>query len=85
MQTIIFLPVKPLSPFGPPITNLPVGFTYIFVFLLIVALFSIKVVRQAEVYIIERLGKYCKTWGTGIHMLVPFIDRVAVENTCKTS
>ena len=29
MSTIIFLPVKPLSPSGPPITKFPVGFTYI--------------------------------------------------------
>ena len=29
VSTIIFLPVKPVSPKGPPVTNLPVGFTYI--------------------------------------------------------
>ena len=54
----------------------PVG---IVVILLIIVIANIRIVPQTQSYIIERLGKYCKTWGTGIHMLVPFIDRVAVD------
>ncbi len=54
----------------------PVG---IVVILLIIVIANVRIVPQTQSYIIERLGKYCKTWGTGIHMLIPFIDRVAVD------
>ena len=54
----------------------PVG---IVVILLIIVIANIRIVPQTQSYIIERLGKYCKTWGTGIHMLIPFIDRVAID------
>ena len=51
----------------------------IVVILLIIVISNVRIVPQTQAYIIERLGKYCKTWGTGIHMLIPFIDRVAVD------
>ena len=54
----------------------PVG---IVVILLIIVIANIRIVPQTQSYIIERLGQYCKTWGTGIHMLIPFIDRVAID------
>ena len=37
----------------------------------------IKVVPQAQAYVVERLGAYQGTWGVGIHFKVPIIDRVA--------
>lgn len=40
---------------------------------------GIKIVPQTQAYVVERLGKYYKTWGTGVHFLVPFIDRIAVD------
>ena len=40
----------------------------------------IKIVSQTNAYVIERLGKYQKTWRTGVHFLIPFIDRIAVDN-----
>jgi regulator of protease activity HflC (stomatin/prohibitin superfamily) len=46
------------------------------VIFIIIALSSIRVVRQSEAVIVERLGRYHTTWNTGIHWLVPFIDRV---------
>ena len=42
-------------------------------FLLLVM--SIRIVRQATAVVVERLGKYKKTMDTGIHMVIPFIDR----------
>ena len=39
--------------------------------------------RQTEKYIVERLGGYHTTWGTGIKMLVPFVDRVAYRISMK--
>ena len=43
---------------------------------LVIALKSIKVVRQAEVYIIERLGKFHKIADAGLTIIVPFFDHV---------
>ena len=46
------------------------------VFILIVAFKTIKVVRQSEVYIIERLGRFHKVADAGLTIIVPFIDKV---------
>lgn len=46
------------------------------VIVLIIAFMSIKVVRQAEVYIIERLGKFHKIADAGLTIIVPFFDHV---------
>ena len=46
------------------------------VIILFVAYKTIKIVRQSEVYIIERLGKFHKVAGAGLTIIVPFIDRV---------
>ncbi len=37
---------------------------------------NIRIVPQAQAYVIERLGTYHATWSTGLHMTVPFIDRI---------
>ena len=46
------------------------------VIILIIAFKTIKVVRQAEVYIIERLGKFHKIADAGLTIIVPFFDHV---------
>ncbi len=46
------------------------------VLLIIFAFFSVKIVRQSEVYIIERLGKFHKVADAGITIIIPFIDHV---------
>jgi len=38
---------------------------------------NIHVVPQARAYVIERLGGYHATWGTGVHFKIPFVDRIA--------
>ena len=43
----------------------------------------IRIVPQNEAYIIERLGKYCGTLEAGIHLLIPFVDRVAYKHSLK--
>ncbi len=43
----------------------------------------LRVVPQATEYVIERLGKYNKTWEAGLHFLVPVIDRIAKKVTLK--
>ncbi len=44
---------------------------------------NIKIVPQATTFIIERLGTYRTTWDTGLHLKVPFIDRVAKKISLK--
>ena len=46
------------------------------VIILIIAFFSIKIVKQAEVYIIERLGKFYKVADAGLTVIIPFFDHV---------
>ena len=53
----------------------------IIVFVLVVP--NLKVVPQAKVYVIERLGSYYKTWHNGLHGKIPFIDRVSNVVTLK--
>ena len=57
----------------------------VIVLILIVALVipNIKIVPQAKAYVIERLGSYSQTWGNGLHMKIPFIDRVSSTVTLK--
>ena len=53
------------------------------VLLLVVIVSCIKIVPQAQAYVIERLGAYQCTWDTGIHLKMPFIDRVAKRVVMK--
>ena len=53
------------------------------VLILIVAASCIKIVPQAHAMIIERLGMYLATLGTGLHIKIPFIDRVARKVNLK--
>ena len=43
---------------------------------LVIAFMSIKIVRQSEVYIIERLGKFYKVADAGLTIIIPFLDHV---------
>ncbi len=52
-------------------------------FLLLLVIANIKVVPQSFVMVIERLGTYQATWQTGLHLKIPFIDRVARRLSLK--
>ena len=43
----------------------------------------IRIVPQAYAVVLERLGAYRATWGTGVHFKVPFIERVARKVNLK--
>ena len=47
------------------------------VLFLLIVMMNIKIVSQSNAYVIERLGAYRTTWGTGLHFKAPFIERVA--------
>lgn len=51
--------------------------------LICIVIANIKIVKQTEKVIVERLGAYRTTWGVGIHMLLPFFDRVALKVSMK--
>ena len=44
---------------------------------------NIKIVPQAKAYVVERLGAYSATWGVGLHIKIPLIERVANRVTLK--
>ena len=45
--------------------------------------YSIRIVSQAQAFVIERFGSYQHTWGTGIHFLPPFISRISKKVSLK--
>ena len=47
------------------------------VLILCILVSCIKIVPQAQAYILERLGGYQATWGVGMHFKIPIIDRIA--------
>ncbi len=53
----------------------------LFIFLILIK--NVRVVPQANVYVIERLGTYKTTWQSGIHMKLPFVDRIARRISLK--
>lgn len=58
--------------------------TIIILVVLIICLFyTIRIVPQTEEYVIEFLGRYKTTWGAGIHVLIPILERVACKATSK--
>ncbi len=57
----------------------PFGYILIGIIALVIILVvaNIQIVPQARAYVIERLGAYQTTWHTGLHIKIPFIERVA--------
>ena len=52
-------------------------------FALLLIITNIRIVAQSNAFVIERLGAYSSTWSTGIHVKVPFIDRIAGRVSLK--
>ena len=69
-----------------PNLNIPyqlIAIGVIVIIALIVIIRNIKIVPQAHAFVIERLGAYHATWSTGLHLKVPFIDRISKKVTLK--
>ena len=58
-------------------------FLLIVFIILILLVTNIRIVPQASAYVLERVGKFEKVWGVGIHFKIPFIDRVAKKVNLK--
>ena len=63
----------------------PLIIALIVVIALVVVLIAtnIRIVPQAKAFVIERLGAYSTTWQTGLHVKIPFIERIASNVTLK--
>ena len=53
------------------------------IFIIITFLQTIKIVPQRAAFIVERLGKYYHTLEAGLHILIPFIDKVSYKHSLK--
>ena len=51
--------------------------------ILAVAVMNFRVVPQASVFVVERMGVYYSTWSAGIHFKMPFLDRIAKKVSLK--
>ena len=60
-----------------------IGILFILIFLIIVIIANIKIVPQSKTYVIERLGSYSATWHNGLHIKIPFIERIANNVSLK--
>ena len=58
-------------------------FIALVVILLVIVIPNVRIVPQATQYVIEFLGKYKCTWDAGIHVKVPFLERIANKITLK--
>ena len=55
----------------------------IVVLLVALVVANVRIVPQAHEYVIEFLGKYKKTWGAGLHVKIPLLERIAKKITLK--
>ncbi len=53
------------------------------VLVLVLVVSNIQVVQQSRAYVVERLGAYSTTWGVGLHLKIPFIERVVKKVSLK--
>jgi regulator of protease activity HflC (stomatin/prohibitin superfamily) len=53
------------------------------ILIIVILVKNIRVVPQAKAFVIERLGAYSATWNVGLHLKVPFIERVAKQVSLK--
>ena len=62
---------------------MPIVLIIIVIILLALVAANVKIVPQAYVYVIERLGAYHASWGTGLHVAIPIIDRISKKVNLK--
>ena len=62
---------------------MPIPMIILLVFVIILLATNIVIVPQAAQFVVERLGVYSDTWNAGIHIKIPFIDRIAKRVSLK--
>lgn len=58
-------------------------FLVLLIIVVIVVITNVRIVPQAQSYVIERLGAYNATWETGLHFKIPFIERISKKVSLK--
>ena len=66
---------------GPIITFVVLAIVILIIIALLVT--NIRIVPQAQAFVVERLGAYKETWQVGLHFKIPLIDRVARRVSLK--
>ncbi len=66
---------------GGAIAGIVIG--VIFGVLILLAIASLRIVKQSQAYTVERLGKYNRTLDSGIHIIIPFIDMISNKISLK--
>ena len=66
-----------------PLNPLTIAIIVVVVLVVLFSVTCIKIVPQAQAAIVERLGSYLTTWNNGLHVQIPFIDRVRAGITLK--
>lgn len=78
---LIIIINKERLPEGKKVKIMVIGVIVVIVAILLVS--NIKIVPQARSMVIERLGQYSSTWEAGIHIKIPFIDRIVKKVSLK--
>ena len=60
-----------------------IALAVIILLLFLIVISNIAVVQQSKAYVVERLGAFQSVWGVGMHMKIPFIDRIARKVSLK--
>ncbi len=60
-----------------------IAFVVLVVFIVGLAVSNIRIVPQANAFVLERLGGYLGTWGVGLHFKIPFIDTIRSKVSLK--
>lgn len=59
------------------------GFVILIAIILVIGVSCVKIVPQANAYVVERLGGYQATWNVGIHIKLPLVDKIARKVVLK--
>ncbi len=62
---------------------MPFVITILVLLFVIIVIANIKIVPQAHAYVMERLGAYHVTWETGLHVKIPFLDKISKKVSLK--
>ena len=54
-----------------------ISLVVILIIVLLILASCVKIVPQANAFVVERLGAYQQTWSVGLHLKMPFLDKVA--------
>ena len=60
-----------------------IAIVVLIVLVLLIVVRNIYVVQQSKAYVIERLGAFHSVWGVGLHLKIPFIERIAKTISLK--